>query len=88
MNTQRSSPDPPATIDILLLRTLSEKETFSSSELSAIWGEDETRVKDWLVRFEKQGLVNRLFKGLLYAGNIKAIADYLESRKLKNIQDS
>jgi len=76
-----SHPDPPATIDVLLLRTLANQVPTTAEELAAIWGEDRVRVEDWLSKFVSLGLAVSLFKGSEFVGIPQMISVYLENRK-------
>jgi predicted transcriptional regulator len=50
---------PIPTIDALILGTLATGEPTTARELSQTWGEEITRVNDWLKKFLKLGLVDR-----------------------------
>lgn len=65
------------TLEHLLLDTLSEPESYTVHELSALWGEDRVRVHDWVTKFVKRGLVR--LTGNVYKGDPVKISEYLRT---------
>lgn len=75
--------EPLPTIDVLLLRTLADGEPLTARELSKTWGEEITRVEDWLKKFLKMGLVDRGSSEdgmLVWLGRRKEIGAYIAAK--------
>lgn len=79
----------PLTIDKLILVCLAEGRPVTEKQLSMMWGEDKTRVREWLEKFTKMGLCSmRKTKSLnpakvhdCFVGKVATIEKYLESQK-------
>lgn len=78
-----------STIDVLILETLEPGRSTTAQELSRMWGEDRTRVYEWLEKFTKLGLCSRKVvkaRGrkpghIAYVGRIGKITEYLATRR-------
>lgn len=76
--------NPLPTIDVLLLKSMSYGEPTTAKELSQTWGEEITRVNDWLKKFLKMGLVDQGSSdsaGLVWLGRSKEIRAYLANKE-------
>lgn len=75
---------PADTIDILILRSLRAGGVWNAKDIAGMWGEDEARVRHWLTKFVKQGIVAiRPLPGNVvgFHGDVKSIDAYIDDRK-------